>query len=94
MTFRALIIGTLLSALTVYIVSYAELLTQVIMIGFLQLPPVVVALMFGLVLINKLLERVNKRYVLGPAEITVAFSMMLVASVVSSRGLWSGYRQY
>ena len=87
MTFRALILGLLLGAATVYIVSFAELVTRVIMIGFLQLPPVVVALMFGLVLVNKVVQKLAPGKELRAAEYTVVFAMMLTASMIASRGL-------
>ena len=87
MTFRALIIGLFATAATVYIVSYAELVTQVIMIGFLQLPPVVIALMFGLVLVNKLVHWRWPGSEMDAAEITVVFVMMLCTSMVASRGI-------
>jgi len=72
---------------TVLIVSYAELVTGQIMIGFLQLPPVVVALVFLLVLGNKLVRRVWPRRALSPPEQAVIYAMMLLAAMIASRGL-------
>ena len=43
---RAWIVALLAGSLTIFIVTYTELVTQRIMIGFLQLPPVVIALLF------------------------------------------------
>jgi len=87
MTLRALIVGLILCAVTVLIVSYAELVTQVIMIGFLQLPPIVVALMFLLVLANKLLQRARPGWSLRPGEMAVVYVMILSTSMITSRGL-------
>ncbi|MDP6505170.1 MAG: hypothetical protein QF886_16225, partial [Planctomycetota bacterium] len=86
MTLRAIILGLILGAVTVLIVSYAELVTAAIMIGFLQLPPVVVALMFGMVLANKILQKYFPGRELKPAEFAVIFVMILTASMISSRG--------
>jgi hypothetical protein len=86
MTPRSIILGLILGAVTVLIVSYAELVTAAIMIGFLQLPPVVVALMFGLVLTNKIVQKYFSGWELKPAEFAVIFVMTLTASMISSRG--------
>jgi hypothetical protein len=85
MTLRSVLIGLFFIALTSFIVSWAELVTGQIMIGFLQLPAVVVAFLFALILINKLLKRLTKP--LTPQELAVIFMMMLVSSMITSRGL-------
>jgi len=85
MSVRAFLIGLLCVALTSFIVSWAELVTKSIQIGFLQLPPVVVGLLFFLIIVNKGLKRFKKQ--LTPQEIAVIFCMMLVSSMISSRGL-------
>ena len=87
MTLRAITIGLFAQLAVVVIVSYAELVTGRIMIGFLQLPPVVVALLFVLILVNKVVGRVKPSWILKPAEIAVAHCMMLIASMVASRGV-------
>ncbi len=84
---RALIAGLLAIAATVFIVAWAELVTGTIMIGFLQLPPVVVALLFLFALLNKLLARISPRLPLTPPEMVVVYCMMLMASMITSRGL-------
>lgn len=87
MTLRAVLLGVVAQLAVVLIVSYAELVTGRIMIGFLQLPPVVVALLFVLILGNKLVRRVNPRWALRPAEIAVTHAMMVLASMIASRGV-------
>ncbi len=87
MTFRALVVGLVGIVLVCFIVAWAELVTGQIMIGFLQLPPVVVAALLVLVLLTKGLRRVAPRLALRPGEIVVVYCMMLIASMISSRGL-------
>ncbi len=86
LTPRSLILGLAASAAVVFIVSWAELVTGQIMIGFLQLPPVVLALLFLVVLINRWAARWPGR-ALGRQELAVIHVMMLVAAMISSRGL-------
>jgi len=87
MTFRAVVVGIIGIVLVCFIVAWAELVTGQIMIGFLQLPPVVVAALFVLVLLTKGMRWIAPRLALRPAEIVVVYCMMLIASMVSSRGL-------
>jgi hypothetical protein len=71
----------------VYLVSYAELVTGQIMMGFLQRPPVVVALLLLLVLANRWVGSIRRSWALKPAELAVAYIMMLLAAMVASRGV-------
>src|SRR5947207_780841 len=84
---RAIILGLAAAAAVVFIVSWAELVTGQIMIGFLQLPPVVRALLFLLVLLNRAVARFGSQWALAPHELAVVHLMMLVAAMISSRGL-------
>lgn len=70
-----------------FIVSYAELVITYIQIGFLQLPPAVIGLFFFLVLGNRLLQKVSHRFGLSPRELMCVYCMMLVASMITSRGV-------
>lgn len=85
MTTRSLLYGVLFASLTSFIVTWAELVTASIQIGFLQLPPVVIGLLFLLLLLNKSLIRFKKA--LSPQELAVIFFMMLLSAMISSRGL-------
>ena len=67
------------------IVSYAELVIADIQIGFLQFPPVVIGLFFFLVLVNQ--PAFIKRFALTPQELILIYCMMVIASMISSRGL-------
>ena len=83
----ALLLGILLLVLVCFIVSYAELVISYIQIGFLQFPPVVIGLLFFIVIINRLIPRLNQRLKLSPRELMLIYCMMLIASLISSRGL-------
>ena len=87
MTLRAVAVGLVGIAAVCFIVSWAELVTGQIMIGFLQLPPVVVAALLALVLANKGVRRIAPGLALGARELAVVYCMMLIASMISSRGL-------
>jgi len=86
-TLRAIGIGLLLVALVCFIVSYAELVIQRIQIGFLQMPPVVIGIFFFLILLNKGMRRIRQRFGLSAGELMTLYCMMLVAAMISSRGL-------
>ncbi|HHX39978.1 MAG TPA: hypothetical protein GX715_08440 [Armatimonadetes bacterium] len=84
---RALTLGLVAVVAVCCIVAYAELVTMYIQIGFLQLPPVVVALLFFLVVAARYGARIRERFRLSAQELMTIYSMMLVASMVTSRGL-------
>ncbi len=84
---RALTVGAVGVLCVVLIVSWAELVTGRIMIGFLQLPPVVLPLLFLLVLLNRVVARRAPKLALSAAEIAVAYLMMVLAAMITSRGV-------
>ena len=84
---RTLLAGTLLTALTSVIVASAELIAQTIQIGMMQLPPVVIALLFLLVLFNRGLARLRREWAFTTPELAVLFVMMLFGAMLASRGL-------
>ena len=84
---RSILLGICFVVAICCIVSYAELVITYIQIGFLQLPPAVIGLFFFLVLGNRLLEKLNHRLGLSPRELMGIYCMMLVASMISSRGV-------
>ena len=84
---RSLLLGTCFVIAIICIVSYAELVITYIQIGFLQLPPAVIGLFFFLVIANRLLEKLNDRLGLSPRELMCIYCMMLIASMISSRGV-------
>ena len=84
---RSLLLGVCCVIVICCLVSYAELVITYIQIGFLQLPPAVIGVFFFLVLGNRLLAKLNKRFAFSPRELMCIYCMMLVASMISSRGV-------
>ncbi len=87
LTAKALLVAVVVTAAVVFVVAWAELVTGQIMIGFLQLPPVVVAATFILIIANRLAARASPRLALSAREMLVVYCFMLMASMVTSRGL-------
>ena len=87
MSLRASVLGILFAVLTCFVVSYAELVIAYIQIGFLQLPPAVIGLFFFIIVLNRLAGKLNRRLSLSQQELMVIYCMMLLASMISSRGL-------
>ena len=86
-SFRAVLLGIIFVVAVCFIVSYAELVIRYIQIGFLQFPPVVIGIFFFLVMTNWLLQKIAKRWKFSHQELMTIYCMMLVASMISSRGL-------
>ncbi len=86
-TAKALFAAALASICVIFVVAWAELFTGQIMIGFLQLPPVVVAATFILILANRAAAKLCPRLALNARETLVVYLFMLFASMVTSRGL-------
>ncbi|MFQ3611638.1 MAG: DUF6785 family protein, partial [Fimbriimonadales bacterium] len=84
---RTLVVGMVGSALTSIVVAAAELVSQTIQIGMMQLPPVVVALLFGGILLNRLVARLYPPGALRTPELAIVFVMMLFSGMISSRGV-------
>lgn len=84
---RALILGLAISAAVCAIVAWAEYVTGAIMIGFLQIPPVAVALLFVIILLNRLTGYLWPAARLRPAELAVIYVMMVFSAMIASRGL-------
>ena len=90
---RSVVLGLLTSAVAIATVIWAEYAQGTIQIGYLQIPPVAVGLLFLVVLLNRLAGWIWPRMRLRPAEIIVIYVMLLFSSMVASRGvgqrLWS-----
>lgn len=84
---RAMVVGMTCVVITCFVVCYAELVVGKIQIGFLQLPPVVVGMLVLLLAAQALFARFSSRFRLLPHEMFTIYVMMLLASMVSSRGL-------
>lgn len=87
LTPAALVVGLACVALTCVVVCFAELVVARIQIGFLQLPPVVVGILVLLLAGQAGLKRLSPRLRLQPHELATVYMMMLLAAMVSSRGL-------
>ena len=86
-SFRAIALGLVFVAVICFVVSYAELVIMRIQIGFLQMPPAVIGIFFFLVLFNKGMQRLRRSLGLSAAELMMIYCMMLVAAMISSRGI-------
>jgi hypothetical protein len=84
---RAVIIGTILVAIICCIVTYAELVITKIQIGFLQMPPAAIGIFFFMIMFNGWMRMLSRRLGLNPGEMLMIYCMMVVAAMVSSRGL-------
>ncbi len=86
-TGRSVIIGLLAAAGVCAIVAWAELVTGKIMIGFLQIPPVAIALLFVGIMLNKLVGFLFPGRQLRASELAIVYIMMVLAAMITSRGL-------
>ncbi len=87
LSLRALLIGIICVAITCVVVCFAELVSGSIQVGYLQLPPVVIGMLTLILGVQAVLSRISKRLQLRPHEIFTIYTMMLLASMISSRGL-------
>jgi hypothetical protein len=69
------------------IVSAGELIAKNIQIGMMQLAPALVGVLFVLVAGNQVVGWLAPRWKLTPAELAVAFVLMIPAPMITSRGL-------
>lgn len=84
---RGIILGLVFTAVICFTVSYAELVIGRIQIGFLQMPPAVIGIFFFMVLLNRGMQRIRHAFALSSAELLMIYCMMLVAAMISSRGV-------
>lgn len=84
---RAIVIGLVLVTAVCFIVCWAELVIMRIQIGFLQMPPAVIGIFFFLVLLNNGMQKLRRAFALTASELMMIYCMMLVASMVASRGI-------
>lgn len=90
LTTRAVALGLVAVLVTVWIVSYAELVygdSSQIMIGYLQIPPIAVFLLFLFTGINFAVRRFSPGRELRSAELATVYAMMLPAAMVASHGM-------
>ncbi len=87
MGLRSLLIGVLCVIICCATVSFAELVTKYIQIGILQFPPVVIGMFVFVLLINRGAGKISRKLHLSPQEMVIIYSMMLVGTMIVSRGL-------
>lgn len=90
---KAILVGVIGVCAVCPIVAWAELVIQGIQIGILQFPPVLVGLFVVVVVGNLALRRICRALGLNSAEIMIVYCMMLIATMIASRGLmdkWFG----
>ncbi len=84
---RAVAIGIIMVLLTVWLVTYAELVSGQIMIGYLQAPPVAVFLLLVVTGANLAVRKVNPNRALAAPEMATIYAMMVPAAMVASHGM-------
>lgn len=84
---KGLLLGIALVPVTCFVVAWAEIVLMTLQIGYLQMPPAVVGLLLMVTLLNAPLKKFGKRISLSAQDIMVAYTMMLLAAMISSRGL-------
>ena len=84
---RALLVGLPLVVAIAFISVFADMVSMKVQFGVLQLAPPAIAGLFVLALVNMGLKKLSKREFLNHADILVVYAMMLVAVMVSTRGV-------
>lgn len=84
---RGLILGIALVPVTCFVVAWAEIVLKTLQIGYLQMPPAVIGILLLLAGLNGVLRRFGKNVALTAQDLMVTYSMMVLAAMVSSRGL-------
>ncbi|MGI4788632.1 MAG: DUF6785 family protein [Janthinobacterium lividum] len=87
-TGRAFLVGIVCVALTCVLVTWAELVISTIRIGYLQLPPVSIALLIVVLGLTRGLSRLLKgRWAFTPPELATVYIMSVVAAMIASHGM-------
>ena len=80
---RAFLIGAICVAVAVYFVTEAEVVLSTVRIGYLQLPPIAIAMLLLVITLRKLLPFLK----LSSSDILLIYCMVLVGVMVSSHGV-------
>jgi len=83
---RAVIIGLAFSVAVCFVVTWAELIAG-IQIAVLQFAPAAIGFLLVVVIINVVLRSIRSRARLSAQEIIIIYVMVLVAALLTSRGL-------
>jgi hypothetical protein len=87
LTPRALLVGLGGIALVSFLVAWGELVAVDIQIGLLQFPPAAFGVFLFVFAANAALRRLRPRLALSSRELAIAYSMMVIGAMVSSRGI-------
>ncbi|MGI4788042.1 MAG: DUF6785 family protein, partial [Janthinobacterium lividum] len=82
-SWRAFLIGAVCVAISVYFVTQAEVVLSTVRIGYLQLPPIAIAMLLLVVALKKLLPFLK----LSSSDVLLVYCMVLVGVMVSSHGV-------
>ncbi len=84
---RTLIAGAIAAGLTAVLVTQAEMVLSTVRIGFLQFPPVAVAMLMIAVAVNRGIKGLTTRFGFTSGDLLVIYCMALVGAMVSSHGV-------
>jgi len=82
-SWKALLIGAVCVAVSVYFVTLAEVVLSTVRIGYLQLPPIAIAMLLLVLALRKLLPFLK----LSASDVLLVYCMVLVGAMVSSHGV-------
>lgn len=85
-TWVGLLLALFFSVCVSVVVVWAEMVTKGIQIGFLQMPPVAIALLLVVLALNAVLKRISKGFELRKAQLLGIYFAMVMSAMVSSRG--------
>ena len=84
---RAILIGSVASLATAYLVTQAEMVISSIKIGFLQFPPAAFGMLLLITLLSRGLHKLFKKWQLSSSDLIVIYCMCLISAMVSSHGI-------
>jgi len=84
---RAILIGSVASLATAYLVTQAEMVISSIKIGFLQFPPAAFGMLLLITLLSRGLHKLYKKWQLSSSDLIVIYCMCLISAMVSSHGI-------
>jgi len=84
---RAGLIGVGAVILTTILVTQAELVLSTLRIGYLQMPPIAIAMMLAVMGLSKFGSKLNAKWKLTSADLLVIYCMVLVSAMVTSHGV-------
>lgn len=87
LTLRGVVVGIVCVVITCFVVCYAEIVVGKIQLGYMQLPPAVIGMLVMLVGAQAVFRRFAPKLQLQPRELYSIYVMMLIAAMVSSRGI-------